>query len=108
MSTRARRVAKLASLPRIVRHLCSKCGVVHTVPTGKKSKQLSRELFPADLADEIPDESNNRTSTPNTDSTVNRIVSPVVAPLASREGVQTAAGTSEVGARRFRQARPPC
>ena len=58
MSTRARCVAKSASLPRVVRHLCSKCGVMHVVPTGKKCKQLSRKLFPADLADKnAPDES---------------------------------------------------
>ena len=71
---------------------------MHDVNTGKKCKQLSRELFSADLADEnAPDESNNRTSTPNTESTVNRIVSPIVAPLVTSEVVQTAAGTCEVG-----------
>ena len=100
MSTRARRVAKSASLPRVVRRLCSKCGVVHVVPMGKKCKQLSRALFPADLADEnAPDVSNNRTSTPNTEGTVNHIVSPIVAPLVTSEVVQTAAGTSVVGVR---------
>ena len=86
------------SIPRIVRRLCSKCGVVHTVPTGKKCKQ-PRELFAMDLADEnTQDENNDRSSTPNTvQGTVNRIVSPIVAPLASSEIEQTVAGTSEVG-----------
>ena len=67
MSTRALRLAKSASAPKVIRRLCSKCGVSHIAPTGKKCKQLSHELFPADLADDnstLPDESGNRTSTP--------------------------------------------
>ena len=83
MSTRARRLAKSASVPQVVRRLCSKCGVVHVAPTGKKCKQLSRELFPADLADEnstLPDESGNRTSTPNGQGTVNDVIPSTVGP----------------------------
>ena len=52
MSTRARRVAKSASAPK-VRRICSKCGVSHIAPTGKKCNQLSRELFPSTSSGDI-------------------------------------------------------
>ena len=50
MSTRSKRLVKSASAPKV--SLCSKCGVSHIAPTGKKCNQLSRELFPADLDDD--------------------------------------------------------
>ena len=81
MSTRSRRVAKAASLPRITRRMCSKCGVVHEKPTGQKCKLVNRDLFTTDLADENADQSTNRTSTPQNKGTVNPVVSPIIAPL---------------------------
>ena len=62
-------------------------------------KQVSRELFPADLADEnstIPDESNNRTSTPNTEGIVNVIIPPIVGSLVTSNVHQTTACISNV------------
>ena len=91
MSTRSRRVIKAVSLPRITRRRCSKCGVVHEKPTGQKCKQVIRDSFTADLADENLEQVINRTSTPQNQGTVNRVISPIVMHSATGENSQTVA-----------------
>ena len=83
MSTRYCRVAKAVSLPRITRRMCSKCGVVNEKPTGQKCKLVNRELF----TDEDAEHSNNKTSTPLNEGIVNRIVSPIIAPVVNSNNV---------------------
>ena len=73
MSTRlksaARRATKFASAPKVL-SVCSKCGVSHSAPTGKKCSQLNRELFPSTSSGDIGDtEVGDRTSTPNNANT---------------------------------------
>ena len=82
MSTRSRRVGKSASVPRMVRRLCKKCGVVHPPPTGKKCTHVERSFD-----DEIPNETTNRTSTP-IQGTVNsdNVISPVISSEARQPG----------------------
>ena len=86
MSTRSRRLGKSASVPRIVRRLCKKCGVVHPPPTGKKCTQVERSF-----TEELGEESTNRTSTP-IQGTVNNIanVAPPVVPAEVRQLVASA------------------
>ena len=95
MSTRSRRVATAALLPRITRCICSKCGVVHEKPTETNCKLVNRDIFATDLADENADQSTNRTSTPQNEG--NQVVSPITAPLPTGENIQTVAGTNEGG-----------
>ena len=87
MSTRSRRVGKSASVPRIVRRLCKKCGVVHPPPTGKKCTQV-QQSFTEEL------ESISRTSTPM-QGTVNHIPS-AISPVISAEVRQPVASATVV------------
>ena len=86
MSTRAQRLGKSASVPRIVRRLCKKCGVVHPQPTGKKCRQVVQSFI-----EELNEESISRTSTP-IQGTVNRIdnIIPPVVPAEVRQLVASA------------------
>lgn len=73
MSTRqkaaSRRAAKSASVPKVMRCVCSECGAVHPVPTGKKCAHvLSRELFPGSPVGDTTAVC-DRTSTPKNDNT---------------------------------------
>ena len=90
MSTRSRRLGKAASasVPRMTRRLCKKCGVIHPPPTGKKCTHLQQSF-----TEEVADESTNRTSTP-IQGTVHNVV--VIPPVISSEVRQPVANTSAI------------
>ena len=78
MSTRqkaaSKRASKCVSVPKSMRHPCSKFGVTHPAPTGKKCAQVfNRELFAAVSTVDANTEVGNKTSTPRNASFVSTI-----------------------------------